>query len=68
VDLFFHQTLDYLIATNGYAAIAEVVGPESMGTPLPGETILVLAAICAAMHVDLSIWLVGAAAATGAIM
>src|SRR5271167_3656124 len=39
-----------------------------MGVPLPGETILVLAAIYAATHVDLNIWLVVIAAAAGAIM
>ena len=43
------------------------MGLESMGIPLPGETILVLAAIYAATHTDLNIWLVFVAACLGAI-
>ncbi len=66
--LFSQQVLDHLIATYGYGAIAVVIGLESMGIPLPGETILVLAAIYAATHADLNIWLVATAAATGAIV
>jgi membrane protein DedA with SNARE-associated domain len=62
------KALDHLIATYGYGAIAIVIGLESMGIPLPGETILVLAAIYAATHVDLNIWFVATAAAAGAIM
>jgi membrane protein DedA with SNARE-associated domain len=38
------------VSTNGYWAIALIVGLESMGIPLPGETILVLAAIYAGQH------------------
>lgn len=44
-----------------------MIGLESTGIPLPGETILVLAAIYAATRVDLNIWFVAAAAAAGAI-
>jgi membrane protein DedA with SNARE-associated domain len=68
MEFFSHQALDQLIAAYGYTAIAIVVGLESMGIPLPGETVLVLAAIYAATHVDLNIWLVAMAAAGGAIM
>jgi membrane protein DedA with SNARE-associated domain len=68
LELSSHQALDHLIATYGYGAIAVVIGLESMGIPLPGETILVLAAIYAATHVDLNIWLVATAAAAGAIV
>ena len=68
MDLYSHQALDHLIAAYGYGAIAIVIGLESMGIPLPGETILVLAAIYAASHTDLSIWLVAAAAAVGAVL
>ena len=68
MEFLSHQALDQLIATYGYTAIAIVVGLESMGMPLPGETVLVLAAIYAATHVDLNIWLVAMAAAAGAIM
>jgi membrane protein DedA with SNARE-associated domain len=48
--------------------IALIVGLESMGIPLPGETILVLAAIYAAADQTLNIWLVIAAAAVGSII
>jgi membrane protein DedA with SNARE-associated domain len=59
VTMFPHQELDQLIATYGYLAVTVGVGLESMGLPLPGETILVLAAMYAASHADLNIWLVG---------
>jgi membrane protein DedA with SNARE-associated domain len=47
-SLISHQGLDQLIATYGYPAVALGVGLESMGLPVPGETMLVLAAMCAA--------------------
>jgi membrane protein DedA with SNARE-associated domain len=49
-------------------AIAVVIGIESMGIPLPGETMLVLAAMYAVKSPDLNIWLIAAAAAAGAII
>jgi membrane protein DedA with SNARE-associated domain len=67
MSAFSHQELDQLIASYGYLAVAVGVGLESMGIPLPGETILVLAAIYAAAHTDLNIWLVFVAACVGAI-
>ena len=51
------------IADYGYWGIAGVVGLESMGIPLPGETILIAAAAWAAFSHQLSIELVIAAAA-----
>jgi membrane protein DedA with SNARE-associated domain len=57
-----------LIAHYGYAAVGLVIGLESMGIPLPGETMLVLSAIYAATHSDLHISGVIAAAALGAIL
>jgi membrane protein DedA with SNARE-associated domain len=68
VEMLSHQSLEHLVATQGYLAVALIVGLESMGIPLPGETILVLAAVYAARHAELNIWLVGAAAASGAII
>jgi len=68
VSLFTHQGLDNLVATYGYLAVALGVGLESMGLPIPGETILVVAAVYAATHVGLNIWLVAAAASVGAIV
>src|SRR5436853_5422870 len=60
--------LGYLISHYGYAAVGVVIGLESMGIPLPGETMLVLSAIYAANHSDLHIAGVIAAAVTGAIL
>jgi membrane protein DedA with SNARE-associated domain len=60
--------LNHLVSQYGYAAVGVVVGLESMGIPLPGETMLVLGAIYAGTHSDLHIAGVIAAAALGAIV
>jgi membrane protein DedA with SNARE-associated domain len=52
---------------HGYWMVALVVGLESVGLPLPGETILVLAAIYAATEPSFNVWLLVAVAAFGAI-
>jgi membrane protein DedA with SNARE-associated domain len=57
-----------LISHYGYAAVGVVVALESMGIPLPGETMLVLGAVYAATHSDVHISGVIAAAALGAIL
>jgi membrane protein DedA with SNARE-associated domain len=57
-----------LISDYGYWAVGVIVGLESMGIPLPGETILVAAATYAGATHDLDIGLVIVAAATGAIV
>ena len=62
------EHLQQLVANHGYWAVALIVGLESMGIPLPGETILVLAAIYAAADPTFNIWLVIAAAAAGSII
>jgi membrane protein DedA with SNARE-associated domain len=68
VSPFSHEALQHLVSSHGYWVIALIVGLESMGIPLPGETILVLAAIYAAADPAFNIWLVIAAAAVGSIM
>jgi membrane protein DedA with SNARE-associated domain len=68
VTLIPQGELQQLVNTYGYWAIAGIVGLESMGLPLPGETVLVLAAIYAATQPDLSILFVICAAAFGAIV
>ncbi|HTM03692.1 MAG TPA: DedA family protein [Vicinamibacterales bacterium] len=55
------------IAAHGYPAIAIIVGLESMGLPLPGETTLITAAIFAGSTHVLELGPVIAAAAAGAI-
>jgi membrane protein DedA with SNARE-associated domain len=62
----FEHELPALIATHGYWIVALVVALESMGIPLPGETVLVSAAIYAGATGNLEIAGVVAAAATGA--
>ena len=42
---FSHDGVDHVVNNYGYVAVALTIGIESMGVPLPGETILVLAAI-----------------------
>jgi membrane protein DedA with SNARE-associated domain len=59
--------LTNLILTHGYWVVGAVVGLESMGIPLPGETTLVTAGIYAGTTHHLNIALVIAAAALGAI-
>jgi membrane protein DedA with SNARE-associated domain len=66
--VFSHEALQDLVSTRGYWLIPLIVGLESMGIPLPGETILVLAAIYAAAEPTFDIWLVIGAAAVGSIV
>ena len=51
----------------GYLLLAALVGGESAGIPLPGETALIAAAVLASQG-KLSIWLVIATSAAGAIV
>ena len=51
-----------------YVAVIVVVGLESLGIPLPGETVLITAALAAGSTHRLNILLVVAAAATGGIV
>ena len=59
--------IGYLIATYGLLAIGVIIALESMGLPLPGESVLVLAALYAAHHGH-SIAAVVASAAVGAVL
>jgi len=60
--------LQELVSAHGYWAVALIVGLESIGSALPGETILVLAAIYAATEPSFNIGVVIAVAAFGAIV
>ena len=62
-----HDTIVSLIATYGYLVVFLVVGLESLGIPLPGETALVTAAAFAAQG-HLSIGAVIFVAALAAIL
>ena len=61
------ETISGLVATYGYVFVFVLVGLESLGIPLPGETALVSAAAYAALG-HLSIALVIVAAAAGAVV
>lgn len=65
--MFAPDQLHHLLETYGVWAVAVIVGLESMGIPLPGEAILVLAAAYAGRHGG-NIALVIASAASGAII
>ena len=60
--------LTLLLATYGYWCVAGIIALESVGIPLPGETILVMAALYAAATHNMDIALVVAAASAGAII
>jgi membrane protein DedA with SNARE-associated domain len=68
VEWISPEYLKHLFATYGYWSVAVILSLESMGLPLPGETALVLAAVYAAAHHDMSITGIMAAAVAGAIM
>ena len=65
---FVTGNLDSLLTTYGYLAVFILVATESLGIPLPGETMLVTAAVYAGTTHRLSIVLVIIAAASGAII
>jgi len=60
--------ISQLIASYGYWAEFGIIGAESMGVALPGETALVVAATYAGHTHRLSPWLVFLAASAGAII
>lgn len=68
MDVITSEELRQLLVTYGYLAILLVVSIESMGIPVPGETMLILASVYAGTTHHLEIGLVIAAAATGAIL
>lgn len=62
------MNVHHLLTQYGYIAVFALVGLESLGIPLPGETILITAGIYAGTTHKLSIWGVFAVAAAGAII
>ena len=65
--MFIGINLTMLVATYGVLAVALFVAIESMGVPVPGETMLLVAAVYAGATHQLSIALVIIAAAAAAI-
>src|SRR5436305_749750 len=65
---FSTDTLRDLLDQYGYAAVFLFVMAESLGIPFPGETMLIAAAVYAGATHHLSVWLIWAVAAAGAII
>ncbi len=66
---FIHtHTFIGLLHAYGYTGLALVVGLESLGLPLPGEGLLIMAAVYAGSTHELNPYLVGLAAALGSIV
>jgi membrane protein DedA with SNARE-associated domain len=57
-----------LITTYGYYAVFVLVGAESLGIPLPGETALILAAVYAGQQHRLDPWALWGVASAAAII
>jgi membrane protein DedA with SNARE-associated domain len=60
--------ITHLVDTYGYWAVFVLVGAESLGVPLPGETALIVAGTYAGHTHRLSPWLIFAVAAAAAII
>ena len=63
-----HLDLTGLLANYGYLAVVVLIALESMGVPLPGETMLITAAVYAGSTHRLNIGLVIMAAVAGAVL
>ena len=62
------MNISHLIAAFGYFALFALVGAESLGIPLPGETALIIAGAYAGTTHRLSPWLIFAVAVAAAII
>jgi membrane protein DedA with SNARE-associated domain len=63
-----HGRLEQWLMNYGYLAVFLMVGMESIGVPLPGETMLIVASLYAGGTHNLSIVLIVLVAAAGAIV
>jgi len=68
LNLFDSAQISVLLSTYGYGLVLVVVALESAGVPLPGETVLVSAAIYAGTTHNMDIACVIGAATAGAIV
>lgn len=62
------MNLDHLVSTYGYWAVFVMVAAESLGVPLPGETVLIVAATFAGRYHHLNIFGIFAVASAGAVI
>jgi membrane protein DedA with SNARE-associated domain len=67
-SLIAHGRLEQWLIDYGYLAVFLLVGVESIGVPLPGETMLIVASLYAGTTGKLSIAAIVAVAAAGAIV
>jgi membrane protein DedA with SNARE-associated domain len=65
---FASHTLHQLLNQYGYAAVFLFVMVESLGVPLPGETMVIAAAVYAGATHHLTVWLIWLIAAAAAII
>ncbi|MEV6482236.1 DedA family protein [Streptomyces sp. NPDC051576] len=62
------EWLDTVPAVAVYAVVALVIGVESLGIPLPGEIVLVSAALLSSQHSGINPVVLGACASLGAVI
>ena len=62
------MNISHLITSYGYWAVFALVGAESLGIPLPGETALIVAGAYAGTTHHLSPWIIFAVASAAAII
>ncbi|MET7482830.1 DedA family protein [Streptomyces sp. NPDC005538] len=62
------EWLDTVPAVAVYAVVALVIGVESLGIPLPGEIVLVSAALLSSQHSGINPVVLGACASLGAVV
>ncbi|MEV6027578.1 DedA family protein [Streptomyces sp. NPDC052036] len=62
------EWLDTVPAAAVYAVVALVIGVESLGIPLPGEIVLVSAALLSSQHSGINPVVLGACATVGAVV
>ncbi|MFD8570235.1 DedA family protein [Streptomyces sp. NPDC057694] len=66
--MHIQEWLDTIPAVAIYALVAGVIGLESLGIPLPGEIVLVSAALLSSQHGDINPIVLGACASAGAVI
>ncbi|MEU6218544.1 DedA family protein [Streptomyces sp. NPDC047022] len=62
------EWLDTVPPAAVYAVVSLVIGLESLGIPLPGEIVLVSAALLSSQHSDINPLILGACASLGAVI
>ncbi|WP_335935450.1 DedA family protein [Streptomyces sp. PTD5-9] len=66
--MHIQEWLETVPAVSVYVLVGVVIGLESLGIPLPGEIVLVSAALLAAGHDGVNPWVLGACASAGAVI